>query len=188
MKPIFLTNTNRQKIEQPQHINHINNTMNNDTTKIIRIDGLSPVIEKYNEIIKTKKVLLILDIDDVTLSSKIGQKLVDEKIKKLVDISFDNGLLFLTARCKSMQSYTMNQLNRAGLIHRGEYIKYKIIFSPEDEDGTITKGHSAIKYLHGTDYNYVIFVDDLYPNCEDVKTNLSGDNIEFTIYHFVRQI
>ena len=41
---------------------------------MLKTDNLRPVIDKYKE---CNNVLLILDIDDVVLSSKIGQKIVD---------------------------------------------------------------------------------------------------------------
>lgn len=151
---------------------------------MIKINSLEFVITHYKSIIESKKVLLILDVDDTTLSSKIGQKFVDIKIKELVDISFDNNLLFLTARAKSLGRYTQNQLNRSHIISRGKYNNYKIICSPRDDEGNSTKGNSALLYLKCNEFDYVIFVDDDPLECEDVKEKLTSINIEHTVYLF----
>lgn len=161
----------------------------NEITKIRRI---ADVIDKYNEIRSLgKNVYLILDVDDVVLSSRFGRVFPDSDICILVDLAYENNksnLLFLTSRDKSLVAYTRNKLNKSGLLHKGCYINYNVLTSPLDEnDGSSLKGPTFLNYIgcENLDDTHVIFVDDLYDNIQSMETSLSKTNATYSLFHFI---
>ena len=119
--------------------------------KIIKIKFISDVIKFTEYLIELNyDVIMILDIDDTVLSSKIGQKFVEKDICKLVDVIYTQNhenLIFLTARDVNLIFYTVKKLNSVGLLHKGKFINYNVICSPFDNNGLPTKGKTFFDYF-----------------------------------------
>lgn len=165
--------------------------------KIIKINTIKNVIGLCESIIDFGfNLILVLDIDDTVLSSKIGKKFVEPEITNLVDLVYTfnpANLLFLTARDKSLQRYTSNKLNSSGLLHKEKYINYNIICSPYDDEGNPTKGLALIDYfeneknkniLSNEKENWIIFVDDLMEQIESVSNHIDKINANYTLFHY----
>lgn len=172
------------------------------TNKIIKLNVIQDVIELYIKLVNQNyNIILVLDIDDTVISSSYGQKFVEKEICSLVDLVYSsnpNNLIFLTSRDKSLKKYTLNQLNKIGLLHKNAYINYNIICSPCDEDGNSTKGVELTKYLiayndkifSSDKKNYIIFVDDLMEHINSVKKSLeefivnNNNFIDYTLIYY----
>jgi len=166
--------------------------------KIIKIHKINKVIELVKELVgKNYNPILILDVDDTVISSKIGKKFVEKDICELVELVYTinpNNLIFLTARCSNLVSYTRNQLNKSGLLHKEKYIPYNVICSPYNDEGESTKGIIIYDYftkeqgktiLSSNKQNYIIFVDDLMEHIKTVETNLEKLCFTHTCFHYV---
>ena len=143
------------------------------TNKSVKINSIDRVIDFCTKLINLDyNVILVADIDDTVLSSKIGQKFVEKNITILADMIYSlnsNNLIFLTARDHDLKRKTLNSLNSSGLLHKGKYIKYNIIHSPYEKNNS-TKGQTLLKYfsdgngqiiLSDIKPNWIIFIDDL---------------------------
>ena len=183
--------------------------MNNQTNmnNITKITSINQAIELSNTIKQNYDIILFLDIDDTVLSPYIGKKFVEDEICQLVDLIYSiepNNLIFLTARDHDLKSYTKNQLNKSGLLHKGKYIDYNIICSPYDDNGNSTKGQSLTtciesKYLFGVEKNennqqskknWIMFIDDQYEHIESANKELEKlngkliDKINYVLMHY----
>ena len=184
--------------------------MNNQTNmnNITKITSINQAIELSNTLIEQNyNIILFLDIDDTVLSPYIGKKFVEDEICQLVDLIYSiepNNLIFLTARDHDLKSYTKNQLNKSGLLHKGKYIDYNIICSPYDDNGNSTKGQSLTtciesKYLFGVEKNennqqskknWIMFIDDQYEHIESANKELEKlngkliDKINYVLMHY----
>ena len=179
--------------------------INTYTNQIIKTNTISNVLKLTEQLISLDyNVIMILDIDDTVLSSKIGQKFVEKDICKLVDIIYTqnpSNLIFLTARDYNMIMYTRKQLNSAGLLHKGKFINYNIICSPYDEEGNPTKGKTIFNYfdkgfgknllveeleleLELDKKNWIIFVDDLQEQIESVNQFINKNCCNYTLFHY----
>jgi hypothetical protein len=167
------------------------------TNKSIKINSIKDVIKLCENLIETgHNPIIVLDIDDTVLSSKIGQKFVESNIKILVDMIYTfnpNNLIFLTARDKNIIRHTINKLNSSGLLHKGTYINYNIISSPYDKYGNPTKGETLFDYfdkktgkniLLNDKPNWIIFVDDLLEQIESVNLHINKLNVNYTLFHY----
>ncbi len=159
--------------------------------QIIRINRIKQVLNTFNELIKTRKVILVLDIDDVVLSSSCYRIFTEPDIKQLVNYAYNinkSNLIFLTSRLKEMRQYTLDQFNESKLINSDKYIYYNIIFAELDQQGNSTKGTSLQRYLRQNyliDPNtWIIFVDDLIENINSVKNSLESVDIDYTLFHY----
>ncbi len=159
--------------------------------QVIRTNRIKQVSNVYNELIKTKKVVLVLDIDDVVISSSCYRLFTEHDIKQLVNYAYNlnkSNLIFLTSRLKEMRKYTLDQFNEGKLIDSDEYIYYNIIFAELDQQGNSTKGPSLLRYLRQNrllDSNtWVIFVDDLIENINSVKNSLQEIDTNYTLFHY----
>lgn len=118
----------------------------------------------YSDVLVKEKdntVILVLDIDDTVLSSKIGQKFVEKDITILANHIYrknPQNLWFLTSRNCNIKRKTMNQLNRSGLIHDQKYIFYNIVCSENDNPN---KGKMFMKSIYDQHNFYIIVDDDL---------------------------
>lgn len=167
------------------------------TNQIIKTNTISNVIKLTEQLIGLDyNVIMILDIDDTVLSSKIGQKFVEKDICKLADIIYTSNpsnLIFLTARAYNLEKYTSNKLNSAGLLHKGKFIYYNVICSPCDDDGNSTKGQTMFNYfskgygfslLTKEKLNWIIFVDDLQEQIESVSKYVNKVCHNYTLFHY----
>jgi hypothetical protein len=145
--------------------------------KMRTINSLLDVINEFN---KLSNVLMVLDIDGVTLSNKFGEIFVDPYITELISLSYNN-LIFLTARDKSLKNYSKNQLNKAGLINTNFN---DIICSPDDNNGNSTKGEALLKYSKLKNYDHIIFVDDSKQHAQDVFYTLTNKDIKNTVFYY----
>ena len=159
--------------------------------KIIRTNKIKQIHNVYNELIRLKKVILVLDIDDVVLSTNPFQLWTEQNICDLVTQAFyinKNNLVFLTSRLKQFRKYTLNQFNTNKLVDSDEYINYNIICAELDHLGEPTKGPRLKNYLienYDLDQDtWVIFVDDLTENIISVKKSLEQININYTLFHY----
>jgi hypothetical protein len=103
--------------------------MNTVNKQIIRTNRIKQIINVYGELIKTSKVILVLDIDDVVLSSSCYRFYTESDICELVLQAYHlnkNNLVFLTSRLKETRKYTLDQFNDGKLIDSSEYIYYNI--------------------------------------------------------------
>lgn len=151
------------------------------------------IIQFVNQLIELDyNPIIILDIDDTCLSSQCGKKIVDNDVTILANIAYDlspNNLWFLTARNPEYKRKTMNHLNRAKLLHKGQFIKYNVIYSPWDDFGGATKGTTLINSI-GTriqhnEKNWYIIVDDDLDQINDMCNSLKYNTLMTSIFHFV---
>jgi hypothetical protein len=178
----------------------MNNTHNHITNNSIsHIKSINEAIDLVNNLLQQNNhVILFLDIDGTIFSPHIGKKFVENEIYTLVDMVYSfnpNNLIFLTAREESLKSYTKNQLNKSGLLHKGSYIDYNIICSPYDNEGNSTKGESLVKHIKSHQLDqldkinnlHIIFIDDQYEHIESVSFNISKylPNINFKSIHYI---
>jgi hypothetical protein len=117
---------------------------------IVRTNNIIDVYDNCKLLIEeNKEILVFLDIDDTVLSTVIGQKLVDNNVKKLIELLYRYNprcLYFLTARDSEYKRKTLNALNSAKLVHDDKFIQYNIIHSPY-ENGIATKGDRLKQFL-----------------------------------------
>ncbi len=165
--------------------------MNCVNNQVIRTNRIKQILNVYNELVKTKKVILVLDIDDVVISSSCYRIFTEKDICQLVSQAYylnKSNLVFLTSRLKEMRKYTLDQFNEGRLIDSDEYIYYNIIFAELDQQGNSTKGPVLSRYIkqnYSLDSNsWVIFVDDLVENINSVKNSLEDLNANFTLFHY----
>lgn len=167
------------------------------SNQIIKTNTISNIIKLTEQLIELDyNVIMILDIDDTILSSKIGQKFVEKDICKLVDIIYTINplnLIFLTARDSQMALYTRKKLNSVGLLHKGDFINYNVICSPYDNQGNPTKGQTLFNYFDKgfgkiifakEKENWIIFVDDLEEQIDSVNTYIEQICSNFTLFHY----
>ncbi len=165
--------------------------MNTVKKKIIRTNKINTIQNIYDELIKTQEVILVLDIDDVVLSSSCYKIFNDIDICQLVSRAHtidSNRLIFLTSRFKSLRKYTLDQFNQVKLINSNKYINYNIIFAELDSDGNSTKGPTFAKYLKDKfnikSNTWIIFADDLIENIHSVQQSLENLKLNYTLFHF----
>ncbi len=165
--------------------------MNTVNKKIIRTNKIKTIQNVYNELIKTQEVILVLDIDDVVLSSSCYKVFTENDITKLVSNAYylnSNNLIFLTSRLQSMEKYTLDQFNEVKLIDSNKYINYNIIFAELDSEGNSTKGPTFAQYIRKNfrikSNTWIIFVDDLKSNIDSVKNSLEEFNLNYTLFHY----
>jgi len=168
---------------------------------IIKSNIICDVIELYNNLIdQNYNVIMVLDIDDTVLSSTYGKKFVEKDICLLADLVYSSNpsnLLFLTARDKSLTCYTINQLNKSGLLHKEKYINYNVLCSPYDDvngESISTKGkklYDYFTYYSGKNIlccdkkNWIIFVDDLMEHIISVQKYIQNINsVNYTLIHY----
>lgn len=165
---------------------------------IVRINSIDTVIDVYFELVHNNyNVILVSDIDDTILSSKMGQKFVENNIKLLIDYVYSNNpdnLIFLTARDHTYKGKTNHHLNSASMHKKDKYIYYNIICSPYDYTGAPTKGVALINYFEKgkgkellNSYNniWILFIDDSIEQVLSVHNSIDQlKNIRYTIFHY----
>jgi hypothetical protein len=175
------------------------------------IRSINEAIDLVNNLLSTKckfeanqnknesnHVILFLDIDGTIFSPHIGKKFVENEICILADLVYSynsNNLIFLTARDQTLKSYTKNQLNKSGLLHKGSYIDYNIICSPYDDEGNSTKGEYLVNYIKSNELDkinnlHIIFIDDQYEHIESVSFNINKylPNVNFKSIHYKHKL
>jgi hypothetical protein len=163
----------------------------------VRVNTINTVIDYYFYIKELGyNVIVVTDIDDTVLSTKIGQKLVEKNIKILIEDVYKSNpdnLVFLTARDYEYKRFTNNQLNRAKLHTKTTYVTYNLLMSPDDYIGKPTKGETFLKYfvngkgsslLSEPNKQYILFIDDLHEQIESVKEVINNLNINYTLFHY----
>lgn len=172
--------------------------MENYKNNIVRINSINNVIDIYFELVRNDyNVILVSDIDDTILSSKIGQKFVENNIKILIENVYNynpDNLIFLTARDHNYKRKTNHHLNSAGMHKKDKYINYNIICSPDDYKGEPTKGDAFINYfekgkgkelLKSDKKIWILFIDDLIEQILSVHNCIDKlKNINYTIFHY----
>lgn len=171
--------------------------INTCTNQIIKTNTIVNVIKLTEKLLELDyNVIMILDIDDTVLSSKIGKKFVEKDICILSDLIYTSNplnLIFLTARDSNMAMYTRKKLNSAGLLHKGKFINYNVICSPYDEQGNPTKGQTIFNYfdkgfgknlLVKEKQNWIIFVDDLQEQIESVNQYINKICPNHTLFYY----
>ena len=164
----------------------------------ICVNSIRNVIDFYFHL-KTLgyNIIVVSDIDDTILSTKIGQKLVEQDIKILIEDVYNfnpNNLVFLTARDHSLKKYTNNKLNSAKLHTKSNYILYNLLMSPYTNDGKPTKGDTFVNYFENgkgksllceTKKNYILFIDDSKEQIDSVKNVINNlSNINYTLFDY----
>lgn len=165
--------------------------------KVVKTNTITNVIKLTEKLLQLDyNVIMVLDIDDTVLSSKIGQKFVEKDITKLADIIYTQNplnLLFLTAREHILKFPSVKKLNSSELLHKGKFINYNVICSPYDEQGNPTKGQTLFNYfdtgfgkniLDKNKKNWIIFVDDLDEQIESVNTHINKICPEYTLFYY----
>jgi hypothetical protein len=175
----------------------LDTNINQYSNQIIKTNTISNIIKLTEQLIELDyNVIMILDIDDTVLSSKIGQKFVEKDISKLVDMVYTINplnLIFLTARDSQMALYTRKKLNSVGLLHKGKFIDYNIICSPYDNEGNPTKGQTLFNYFDKgfgktifdkEKNNWIIFIDDLEEQIDSVNKHINQICPNYTLFHY----
>jgi len=156
------------------------------------VSGMLEINKFIEEIVENNYCpILILDIDDTCLSSQFGKKFVDENVCVLADYIYGispNNLWFLTARNHEYKNKTQHNLNKSGLLHKGQYIKYNLIHSPYDESNKATKGKTLINSIMTNipynENNWYIIVDDDLEQIENMYDEMSKQKYNYTLFHF----
>ncbi len=150
------------------------------------IENVITYVELFGD---TKKILLVLDIDDVVFSAVPGKIFVEDRIKHLISLIHPSRIVFLTARHHHQKQRTNDAFNRHQLIQTTANMYWQIICSPESMCGNSTKGESLYHYLQkipdGNAY-HIVFVDDLYKNIGSVKAYLDlipGQT--YSLFHYL---
>lgn len=166
---------------------------------IIKTNTVNNIVFLTEKLIKLNyNVILVLDIDDTVLSSKIGKKFVEKDICNLINIVYTinpANLIFLTARHPKLKSYTKNKLNSAKILHEGNYIDFNILCSPDDDNGIPTKGQTFFNYFNNgfgnlllqnnNKENWLTFVDDLFEQIDSVNQFVGLIFKNYTLFHYV---
>lgn len=172
--------------------------MENFMDKIVKTSSINNIIDIYFELVQNDyNIILVSDIDDTILSSKIGKKFVENNVKTLIEHVYNynpDNLIFLTARDYDYKRKTNHQLNSARMHKKGKYIDYNIIFSPDNHKGEPTKGDAFIHYfengkgkqlLKSDKKIWILFIDDLISQVLSVHSCINKlENINYTLFHY----
>ncbi len=172
--------------------------METHLNKISKVHSIDTIIDYYVYLKQMDyNIIVVCDIDDTILSSKIGQKFVEKNIKILIEDVYKcnpDNLIFLTAREFEYKRATNNQLNSAKMHHKTCYILYNLLMSPDDINGCPTKGETFLNYfvkgkgqslLCETKKNYILFIDDLKEQIKSVENCITRlNNIDYILFHY----
>lgn len=167
--------------------------MNILKNNILVVDNINYIIDYYISLKNLNHdIIIVSDIDNTILSEKIGQTFVENNIKKLCKMVYDdnpNNLIFLTAREYCLKRKTINKLNAVKLIRTGYYKEYNVICSPDDINNNETKGQTLVDYINSSriiinENSWIIFIDDLIEQIENVNLHLKKLNIKYTLFHY----
>jgi len=165
--------------------------------EIRQVNSIQPIYDFYMQY--PSKILLVLDIDEVVLSTRNNFQIVDTLMIELVKKAYQKNpinVFFLTSRCSSIHMLTMIQLQKALKlkVYTPQGIKrdlfYQILYSPP-RNGMSTKGEKLLEYLRIRKYPrmLILFVDDIVENIDSVKKHLDETletaNHDYCLFNFI---